>query len=244
MSAARRVDDPGAFGRVAVLYGGDSAEREVSLASGAQVLEALQRAGVDAHGIDKGPDVLERLADGGFDRVMPMLHGRGGEDGTLQGALEVLGLPYTGTGVLGSALAMDKHRTKLVWRALGLPTPEHRLVRAETELDAAVEALGFPVVVKPVHEGSSIGVSLVDDDEQLLSGWFEASRFDAEVIVERLVEGPEYTVALLDGEALPVIALETPREFYDYEAKYASKAASATSWMRRSDAASRPQGHR
>ncbi len=221
MNARRRVDDPRTFGRVAVLYGGDSAEREVSLASGEQVLEALLRAGVDAYGIDKGPDVVERLAGGGFDRVVPMLHGRGGEDGTLQGALEVMGLPYTGTGVLGSALAMDKHRTKLLWRSLGLPTPEHRLVRAEDELGAAVEALGFPVVVKPVHEGSSIGVSLVADEEQLLSGWFEASRFDADVMVERLVQGPEYTIAILDGEALPVIALETPREFYDYEAKYA-----------------------
>ena len=212
------------FGKVAVLYGGDSAEREVSLASGECVLTALLNAGVDAHGIDKGADVLDRLRDGGFDRVFIVLHGRGGEDGTLQGALDVIAMPYTGSGVLGSALAMDKHRCKLVWRALGIPTPDFHVVRGEDDLDAALAAVGFPAFVKPVHEGSSIGMTPVHDDEALHRAWFEAARHDAEVLVERLIEGPEYTASILGREVLPLIRLEPARTFYDYEAKYADDA--------------------
>jgi len=212
------------FGRVAVLYGGDSAEREVSLASGAMVLAALVRAGVDAHGIDKGGDVIERLRDGGFDRAFIVLHGRGGEDGPLQGALETIGMPYTGSGVLGSALAMDKHRTKLVWRALGIPTPDFALVRAEQDLARAVERIGFPAFVKPVHEGSSVGMAPAHDGESLHRAWYEATRYDPEVLVERLIEGPEYTASVLGDEVLPLIRLEPAREFYDYEAKYADDA--------------------
>ena len=221
---ARRVSEPSAFGRVAVLYGGTSAEREVSLVSGAAVLGALERLGVDAHGIDRGDDVFDRIARGAFDRALIVLHGRGGEDGTIQGALDVLGIPYTGSGVLGSALAMDKHRTKLVWRACAIPTPEFVLLDSERGLPDAGEALGYPLVVKPVHEGSTIGISKVHDDESLHRAWFEALRFDDEVIAEPFMNGPEYTAAILDDAELPLIRLETPNELYDYEAKYADGA--------------------
>jgi D-alanine-D-alanine ligase len=216
--------EPADFGRVAVLYGGTSAERAVSLESGREVLASLQRSGVDAQGIDKGPDVLARLVEGGFTRAFIVLHGRGGEDGTLQGALETLGLPYTGSGVLGCALSMDKHRTKLVWQACGVPTPAWRLVRSEAELTAAAAAVGYPVGVKPVHEGSSIGVGRATGAEELLSAWWEASTHDSEVLVERWMTGTEYTVAILGEEVLPAIRLETPHPFYDYEAKYADGA--------------------
>ena len=221
---APRVTQPSAFGRVAVLYGGTSSEREVSLESGAGVLAALARRGVDAHGIDRGADVTDRLARGGFDRVFIILHGRGGEDGTIQGALETLGLPYTGSGVLGSALAMNKHRTKLVWRACGLPTPNFVTLDSERDLPDAGEALGYPLVVKPVHEGSTIGISKVHDDESLHRAWFEALRFDDDVIAEPFLGGPEYTAAVLGDFELPLIRLETPHELYDYEAKYADGA--------------------
>lgn len=212
------------FGKVAVLYGGDSAEREVSLASGEAVLTALRAAGVDAHGIDKGADVLDRLRDGGFDRTFIILHGRGGEDGTIQGALETIGMPYTGSAVAGCALAMDKHRSKLVWRALGIPTPDFHIVRDEAELPAAMAAVGFPAFVKPVHEGSSVGMASAHDEESLHRAWFDAARYDTEVLVERLIDGPEYTVSILGREVLPIIRLEPARTFYDYEAKYADGA--------------------
>ena len=221
---APHVTQPSAFGRVAVLYGGASAEREVSLVSGAQVLAALERLGVDAHGIDRGDDVVERLVDGGFDRVFIILHGRGGEDGTIQGALDALGLPYTGSGVLGSALTMDKHRSKLVWRACGVPTPDFVILESERGLPEACRALGYPLVVKPVHEGSTIGVSKVHDDESLHRAWFEALRFDDAIIAEPFLSGPEYTAAILGDTELPLIRLETPHELYDYEAKYADGA--------------------
>ena len=219
-----RVTRPSTFGRVAVLYGGTSSEREVSLASGAGVLAALRRRGVDAHGIDRGADVLDRLAGGGFDRVFIILHGRGGEDGTIQGALDTLGLPYTGSGVLGSALAMNKHRTKLVWRAGGVPTPDFVTLDSERELPDAGRALGYPLVVKPVHEGSTIGISKVHDDESLHRAWYEALRFDDEVIAEPFLGGPEYTAAILGDSELPLVRLETPHELYDYDAKYADGA--------------------
>ena len=221
---APRVARPSAFGRVAVLYGGTSAEREVSLVSGAAVLAALERGGVDAQGIDRREDVVERLVSGGFDRVFIILHGRGGEDGTIQGVLDTLGIPYTGSGVLGSALAMDKHRSKLVWRACGVPTPDFVMLESERRLPDAGKALGYPLVVKPVHEGSTIGVSKVHDDESLHRAWFEALRFDDEVLAEPFLGGPEYTAAILGGAGLPLIRLETPHELYDYDAKYADGA--------------------
>ena len=221
---APRIARPDEFGRVAVLYGGTSAEREVSLMSGTGVLAALERRGVDAHGIDRGEDVVERLVDGAFDRAFIILHGRGGEDGTIQGVLDTLRIPYTGSGVLGSALAMDKHRSKLVWRACGVPTPDFVVLDSECGLPDAGAALGYPLVVKPVHEGSTIGVSKVHDDESLHRAWFEALRFDDEIIAEPFLAGPEYTAAVLGAAGLPLIRLETPHELYDYDAKYAEGA--------------------
>lgn len=213
----RQAED---FGKVAVLYGGTSAEREVSLNSGAAVLAGLQRKGLRAEGLDvTGPACLTQLADGGFDRVFLVLHGRGGEDGTMQGALETLGLPYTGSGVLGSALGMDKYRTKLIWRSAGLPTPESRLIARESDLEAA-SALGFPLVVKPAREGSSIGIRRVEDAQQLADAWRAARRLDPLVLAEQWVQGKEYTVSILGGRALPVIEVETPHELFDYAAKY------------------------
>ena len=207
------------LGKVAVLMGGWSAEREVSLDSGAAVLAGLREKGVDAHGIDVGRDICQVLAEGSYDRAFIIMHGRGGEDGVIQGLLETLQLPYTGSGVLGSALGMDKVRCKRLWSGMGLPTPEYLLIRDEDSLDMA-GALGFPLVVKPVHEGSSIGISKAVDAESLRRGWVMARQFDDEVLAERWIEGGEYTVGILGDQALPVIRLETPHEFYDYEAKY------------------------
>jgi D-alanine-D-alanine ligase len=207
------------YGKVAVLMGGDSAEREISLRSGSAVLAALQQRGVDALGIDAGADVLSQLAAGGFDRAFIILHGRGGEDGVIQGALERIGLPYTGSGVLGSALGMDKYRTKALWHGLGLPTPESVLIEQESDLPAAA-AIGFPLIIKPSHEGSSIGMSRVEDGSQLRQAWETARRYDASVLAERWIVGREFTASVLQGEVLPLIRLETPHIFYDYEAKY------------------------
>lgn len=209
------------FGKVAVLMGGSSAEREISLKSGGAVLTALQRSGVDAHGIDVDKTVLKRLETEGYERVFIMLHGRGGEDGLMQGALETVGLPYTGTGVLGSALAMDKHRTKAVWRGMGLPTPESVLIQQHQDLDRA-DALGYPLMIKPSSEGSSIGMSRVENRTQLQQAWEIARGYDTRVLAECWVEGTEYTAAVVNGQMLPLIRLETPHQFYDYQAKYSS----------------------
>lgn len=214
-----RSIDPAAFGKVAVLMGGQSAEREVSLKSGRAVLAALYRREVDACALDVGADVLRQLQAGHYDRAFVMLHGRGGEDGVIQGALETLGLPYTGSGVLGSALGMDKYRSKLVWQALGLPTPEFAKIQSGIDLDHALR-LEFPMMVKPVHEGSSIGMARVETQQQLEMAWHTASRYDNQVLAERWISGPEYTVGILTGEALPLLRLETPNVFYDYDAKY------------------------
>lgn len=211
--------DAAKFGTVALLLGGQSAEREISLKSGNAVLNALHRKGVDVTALDPQVDILERLRTGGFDRVFIMLHGRGGEDGQIQGGLETIGLPYTGSGVLGSALGMDKYRCKLAWQGCGLPTADFALLRSSVDLEQAGE-LGFPLMVKPAHEGSSIGMARVDDAEQLADAWQAASEFDSLVIAERWITGPEYTCAVLGNEALPLIRLETPRAFYDYQAKY------------------------
>ncbi len=209
------------FGKVAVLMGGWSAEREISLRSGQAVLNAFLAQGVNAHGVDVDRDICQQLKSGGFDRAFVILHGRGGEDGVIQGILETLELPYTGSGVLGSALAMDKLACKQLWLGLGLPTPEYVQIKGEAGLEAA-GALGFPLMIKPAHEGSSIGMSKVSDADSLQRGWVMARQYDSAVMAERWIEGTEYTVTILGQRALPVIRLETPRKFYDYEAKYAA----------------------
>ncbi|GEK47023.1 D-alanine--D-alanine ligase [Bisbaumannia pacifica] len=212
----------GDYGRVVVLYGGDSAEREVSLVSGKAVLEALRRSGVDARGYDPAEGGLVGLENLAPDRVFIALHGRGGEDGTLQGALELLKIPYTGSGVLASALGMDKQRTKQVWQALDLPTPESLLLHAGADWEAVCARLGLPLIVKPVHEGSTLGITIVEDAESLAAAYHEAARFDAQVMAERFIRGEEYTVSLLGDRVLPAIRVEVPSGFYDYEAKYVS----------------------
>jgi D-alanine-D-alanine ligase len=216
----RTAADPAEFGKVAVLMGGWSAERAVSLVSGQAVLKALQARGVDAQGIDADREISRVLAKGRFDRVFIALHGRGGEDGVIQGALEILGLPYTGSGVMASALGMDKLRTKQIWLGVGLPTPPCRQVANVSELADAATALGLPLAVKPSREGSSIGISRVNDPSQFQIAWERATACHSPVLVEPWIQGQEYTGGLLQGEALPLIRLETPREFYDYEAKY------------------------
>lgn len=214
--------DVNAFGRVAVLYGGRSAEREVSLKSGAAVLAALQAAGVDAFAIDVGDDLLARLCAEQIDRAFIVLHGRGGEDGTVQGLLECAGIPYTGSGVLASALAMDKLRTKQIWHSVGLPTPRHAVLTSEQDCQQAAQNLGFPLIVKPANEGSSIGMAKVDDVDALLTAWQAARQFDPQVLVEQWISGPEFTVAMLADDVLPPIRLATNNAFYDYDAKYLS----------------------
>jgi D-alanine-D-alanine ligase len=211
---------PKDFGRVAVLFGGKSAEREVSLKSGNAVLQALQSAGVDAFGIDVGDDLLSRLMSEKIDRAFIILHGRGGEDGSMQGLLECLNIPYTGSGILASALAMDKLRTKQVWKSLGIPTPHHAVLASEADCISAATELGFPLIVKPAHEGSSIGMAKVSSVEELIGAWHAASTYDSQVLVEQWIQGPEFTIATLRDQVLPPIALGTPHTFYDYDAKY------------------------
>ena len=231
MSPPRRTkgESPGAqrqgkptsrFGKVGVLLGGRSAEREVSLRSGSMVLGALKQQGVDAQAFDPRDHGLEDLFRARFDRVFIALHGRYGEDGTLQGALELAGIPYTGSGVLASALAMDKWRTKLVWQAAGVPTPRYELLAADSDFRAVAERLGVPIMVKPANEGSSIGMSKVRRAADLEEAYALAANYDPLVIAEQFIEGPELTAGVLGREALPLIRLETPRDFYDYEAKY------------------------
>lgn len=214
------------FGRVGVLYGGQSAEREVSLMSGAGVCEALRSQGVDAHLFDTGTHSLAQLADEHFDRVFIALHGRYGEDGTMQGALELLGLPYTGSGPLASCLAMDKITTKRVWVQHGLPTPRFRVLDAQTDLGAAADALGLPLIIKPPHEGSTLGVTRVDDITQLSEAYQLAARFDDVVLAEQFIQGRELTVPVLGSgattRALPIIEIVAPEGNYDYEHKYIS----------------------
>lgn len=210
------------FGKVAVLMGGISAERDVSLNSGTAVLTALLAAGVDAHQVDANPDNISDLRKQGFDRAFIVLHGRWGEDGVVQGALEAVGMPYTGSGVLGSALAMDKVRSKQVWQSLGLPTAKYRVLKNEADLDGLIEALGLPLFLKPAREGSSVGIGKVNHANELLSVWREASKVGDDVLAEQFNAGAELTVSILNGQALPVVQMETANEFYDYEAKYQS----------------------
>jgi len=211
--------DPKRFGRVALLMGGWSAEREVSLKSGATVLAALQAAGVDVTPIDVDRGIVARLAADRFDRAFIILHGRGGEDGQIQALLELLQIPYTGPDMTASAIGMDKLASKKLWLADGLPTPPWRQVTTVAEAEAAVADLVLPVMVKPVAEGSSVGVSKVDRPEQMAAAYTAAAQHGA-VMIERYVTGDEYTVSILGDRALPVIRLATPHEFYDYDAKY------------------------
>jgi D-alanine-D-alanine ligase len=208
------------FGKVAVLLGGKSAEREVSLKSGTMVLNALRSRGVDAHGFDPKERDVAALAKERFDRAFIALHGRFGEDGTVQGVLEWLGIAYTGSGVLASALAMDKLRTKRIWQAEGLPTPPYAVLDKGADLAAVAKKLGLPLMVKPASEGSSIGMTKLRRAAALDEAYALAANYDRVVIAEKFIEGTELTVGVLGEQPLPIIKLETPRDFYDYEAKY------------------------
>lgn len=218
-----QTTDPRRFGRVAVAYGGTSAEREVSLDSGRNVLAALRARGVDAHPVDGIPALLDALRAGHYARVFNILHGRGGEDGMLQGALDALRVPYTGSGILGSALAMDKVRTKQVWQAVGLPTPRFVSYRQGDDLGQAIASIGYPAIVKPSHEGSSVGITRVFSPADLPAAIELAVRYDGELLIEQLVEGAELTVTILGREALPSIRIVPKGDYYDYHAKYVAE---------------------
>lgn len=215
---------PETYGKVAVLFGGDSAEREVSLNSGNAVLNALVRQGVDAIAFDPAQRPLTDLLELNVDRALIMLHGRGGEDGSMQGALQLLKIPYTGSRVLGSALAMDKIHTKQVWQSLGLPTAKYEIADKRHfeagKCSAIMDKLGNEVMVKPAREGSSIGMARVTSAEQLQTAIQDAFKYDNQVLLEQYIDGPEFTVSVLQGQALPSIRMSTPHTFYDYAAKY------------------------
>jgi D-alanine-D-alanine ligase len=217
---AHRVHEAREFGRVAVLSGGDSSEREISLLTGAAVLEALKTRGVDAHPFDPRARPLSDLTKHGFERVWIALHGPGGEDGTLQGALEYLGVPYTGSGVMGSAIGMDKLRTKRLSLAIGVPTADFVVLRGAQDFDQALERLKLPLIVKPATQGSSVGMTRVEQAADLPAAYAAAARLESLVFAESWINGKEFTVAILQQQALPSIRIETPRTFYDYEAKY------------------------
>ncbi|AOZ07617.1 D-alanine--D-alanine ligase [Cupriavidus malaysiensis] len=216
--------DPRSLGKVGVLFGGRSAEREVSLMSGRGVLAALQSRGVDAHAFDPAVQGVAELAAAGFDRVFIALHGRYGEDGTMQGLLEQLGIPYTGSGVLASALSMDKQATKRLWMTHGLPTPRFAMLRAGSDFTAVVAELGLPLIVKPAREGSSIGLTKVTDAAQMREAYEKAAALDRDVIAETFIDGAELTCPLVgegdDAAALPVIRIVAPGANYDYQNKY------------------------
>ncbi len=219
-NAMHRATDAKEFGRVAVLLGGDSTERDISLLSGNAVLAGLKRRGVDAHAFDPRDQALPTLVDERFDRVWIALHGPGGEDGTLQGALEYLGVPYTGSGVMGSAIGMDKLRTKRLAHAIGVATADYVVLRGQPDFEIAIERLGVPMIVKPATQGSSVGMSKVEKATDLPAAYEAAARIESAVFAEPWITGKEYTVAVLQGRALPSIRIETPKTFYDYEAKY------------------------
>lgn len=233
MPAPLRITDPAAFGRVAVLMGGNSSEREVSLDSGRNVLEALRTRGVSAEAIDGVPNLLRELQDykshaAGFDRVFNILHGGDGESGVLQGLLDALGVPYTGSGVLGSALSLDKIRAKQVWLALGLPTPRYLRLAKGDDVHAAARELGLPLIVKPSLEGSSVGVSRVFNDADLDDAIALATRYPGELLMEQMIEsgdgiGGEFTIGVLDGQALASVKIVPAGEYYDYHAKYVAE---------------------
>lgn len=218
----QRIAQADHFGKVAVLMGGNSSEREISLKSGDAVLQSLLRSGIDAQRFDPAKEDLLQLRAAGFDRAFIILHGSGGEDGVIQGALEAIGLSYTGSGVMASSLGMNKLRTKQLWQGMRLPTPAYQTLKNESDLAVAGKEVGFPLIVKPASEGSSIGMSKVLVADELPLAWHRAAECDATVLAEQWIAGAEYTVAVLQGEALPMIRVETPREFYDFDAKYQS----------------------
>jgi len=210
------------YGKVAVLMGGPSAEREISLKSGAAILAALQASDVEAEAIDVATDVFETLHSGKFNRAFIALHGPLGEDGCIQGGLEVMAMPYTGSGVMASSICMNKLMTKQIWQGCGIATPKYRVLRHQMDEDELIDALGLPMIFKPVTQGSSIGMSKVNNRSEMAQAWAHAHQYEELVIAEQWIEGSEYTVAILEGEPLPVIRLETPHTFYDYDAKYQS----------------------
>lgn len=218
----RMISEATDFGRVAVMLGGDSSEREVSLDTGAAVLQALQSRGVDAHAWDPAEQSMAEFAAAGFDRVWIALHGPGGEDGALQGALQWLQMPYTGSGVMASAIAMDKVRSKHLFGAAGIPTPEYAAARSQAEASVAAEQIGFPLIIKPSGQGSSVGMSKVFERADLKHAVDMALEYGDTVLLERCINGNEFTVAVLQGRVLPSIRIATPRVFYDYRAKYES----------------------
>ena len=220
---ALKIDQPEQFGHVAVLMGGSSAERVISLNSGTAVYEALKRQGINVISINVKDNLIETLANNKIDRVFNIIHGRGGEDGLLQAVLEILKVPYTGSGVMASALTMDKLRTKLCWQGQGLITPKWFVLESEQDITACIEYLGFPVIVKPALEGSSLGMSKAKNKQELIAALSIAANFQCAVYAEQWVQGEEYTVAILEDEALAVIRLKTANTFYDFEAKYHSK---------------------
>jgi D-alanine-D-alanine ligase len=220
----KRITDPREFGRVAVLLGGTSSEREVSLDSGANVLASLQKSGVDAQAVDGIPALVDALREKKFDRVFNILHGTkgGGEDGVFQGLCEAFGMPYTGSNVLGSALSMDKIRTKQVWLSLGLPTPRYMRLSVGSDVHAAAKSLGLPVIIKPSCEGSSVGVSRVFSETDLNAAVELAAKYPGEMLMEQLIEGGEYTIGVLEGKALASVHIVPAGEYYDYHSKYIS----------------------
>lgn len=222
MAGARKKVGVRRFGKVAVLLGGRSAEREISLMSGRNVLEGLRKAGVDAHPFDPAQRELSELKQEGFQRVFIALHGRYGEDGTVQGALELMGIPYTGSGVMASALSLDKLRTKLVWVASGLPTPRHEVISADSDWAAVVGQLGLPLIIKPAHEGSTLGLTKIMQASELPTAYQHAARYDRLVLAEEFVEGEELTAGFVGEQALPLIRIEAPQGNYDYQNKYFS----------------------
>jgi len=219
-SAARRVNASADFGKVAVLLGGDSTERDISLLSGNAVLAALKRRGIDAHAFDPSVVPVQNLVDGNFDRAWIALHGPGGEDGLMQGALEWLGIPYTGSGVLASALTMDKLKTKRVVMGGGYAAPEYAVLSSPADLPGALVSIGLPLMVKPASQGSSVGITKVKAPEEFQRAYAEARAVDPIVFAERFITGDEYTVAVLQNQALPSIRIQPATEFYDYQAKY------------------------
>lgn len=218
-----RVSSATDFGRVAVMLGGDSCEREISLDSGATVLAALRSRGVDAHAWDPADKPMAEFAKAGFDRAWIALHGPGGEDGALQGALRWLHTPYTGSGVMASAIAMDKVRSKHLFVAAGIPTPEYAVVHTQAEASVAAEQIGFPLIMKPSGQGSSVGMSKVFERSELQEAVRVALQYGDTALLERCIKGDDFTVAVLQGKALPSIRIVTPRVFYDYRAKYDSE---------------------
>ncbi|MCP4302550.1 MAG: D-alanine--D-alanine ligase [Gammaproteobacteria bacterium] len=223
IEARHIVADAAEFGRVAVMLGGRSSEREVSLDTGAAVLKALRTKGVDAQAWDPAEKTMAQFANAGFDRVWIALHGPGGEDGAIQGALQWLETPYTGSGVMASAVAMDKIRSKHLFRAAGIPTPDYAVIRSHAEASVAAEKLGFPLIIKPSGQGSSVGMSKVIERSELNNAVDIALQYDVNALLECCVTGDEFTVAVLQGRALPSIRIVTPRVFYDYRAKYKSE---------------------